>query len=68
MNAVAAPNNAIIHIQNTAPGPPTHIAEATPARFPVPTRLESETAKAWKEPIFLCLASFATPPSAAPQA
>jgi len=37
------------HIQKTAPGPPTTIAVATPARLPVPTRLASDTAKAWNE-------------------
>src|SRR5699024_6350127 len=37
-NAVAAPKNAITHIQKTAPGPPRTIAVATPAIFPVPTR------------------------------
>ena len=40
------------HIQNTAPGPPTNIAEATPARLPVPTRLDSDTENALNEPIF----------------
>lgn len=47
--AVAEPNMAMIHIQKTAPGPPMKMAEATPARLPVPTRLESDTAKAWNE-------------------
>lgn len=50
--AVAAPKSAITHIQKTAPGPPMNMADATPARLPVPTRLERETAKAWNEPIF----------------
>ena len=36
--AVAEPTSAITHIQNTAPGPPTAMAVATPARLPVPTR------------------------------
>ena len=36
------------HIQNTAPGPPTVIAIATPAMFPVPTREAAETVKARK--------------------
>ena len=44
--AVADPTRAITHIQNTAPGPPTAIAVATPARLPVPTREASDTAKA----------------------
>ena len=52
-NAVAEPNKAIIHIQNTAPGPPVAIAVATPARFPVPTRVATLTAKAWNEEICL---------------
>ncbi|OCR30408.1 hypothetical protein AC140_31890 [Bacteroides fragilis] len=41
----------MIHIQNMAPGPPMAIAVATPARFPVPTRLASDMAKAWNEEI-----------------
>ena len=45
-NALAAPSSAITHIQKTAPGPPMAMAVATPARFPVPTRLAIETAKA----------------------
>ena len=49
MNALLEPNRAIIHIQNTAPGPPTVRAVATPAKLPVPTRLANDTAKAWKE-------------------
>ena len=63
--AVAAPKRAMTHIQKTAPGPPTKMADATPARLPVPTRLESDTAKAWKEPIFLrwASASFGDVPS-----
>ena len=32
-----------------APGPPTAIAVATPARFPVPTRVATDTAKAWND-------------------
>ena len=46
---MAAPKSAITHIQNTAPGPPTAIADATPARLPVPTRAPSDTQNAWKE-------------------
>jgi len=34
---VAMPKNAVIHIQNTAPGPPSTTAVATPAMLPVPT-------------------------------
>ena len=37
---------AIIHIQKTAPGPPTEIATATPATFPVPTREAAEIVNA----------------------
>ena len=31
------PNSAVIHIQKIAPGPPSAMAVATPARLPVPT-------------------------------
>ena len=44
--ALLAPSNAITHIQNIAPGPPTVIAVATPARFPVPTRLAKDIVNA----------------------
>ena len=37
---------AISHIQNTAPGPPTVMAIATPATLPVPTRDAAEMVKA----------------------
>ena len=33
---VAMPTSAVIHIQNTAPGPPSAIAVATPAMLPTP--------------------------------
>ncbi len=46
INALAAPINAITHIQNTAPGPPT-IAVATPAILPVPTLEPALIANAW---------------------
>ena len=36
-NLVLIPTNALTHIQNTAPGPPTAMATATPATFPIPT-------------------------------
>ena len=52
--AEAEPSNAMIHIQNTAPGPPTAMAVATPARLPVPTRVATETANAWKEETCFC--------------
>src|SRR5699024_4632496 len=47
INALAAPIKAIIHIQNTAPGPPNTIAVATPAILPVPTREPALIANAW---------------------
>ena len=50
-NADAEPNRAMSHIQNTEPGPPMVMAVATPARLPVPTRVATETAKAWKDDI-----------------
>ena len=52
MKAVLAPSKAITHIQNTAPGPPTKMALATPAKLPVPTLDERLMAKAWKEDTF----------------
>ena len=51
MKALAEPKRAMSHIQKTEPGPPTATAVATPAKFPVPTRLANETANAWKEEI-----------------
>ena len=47
-NDVEAPRNAIIHIQNSAPGPPNAMAVATPAMLPVPTRPASDMVSAWK--------------------
>ena len=41
--------SAITHIQNTAPGPPTAMAVATPAMLPVPTRLAVDTIMAWND-------------------
>ena len=49
MNALLEPSKAMSHIQKTAPGPPMVMAVATPAKFPVPTRLANEMANAWKE-------------------
>ena len=43
---VAMPTSAVIHIQNSAPGPPTAIAVATPAMLPVPTVAESSVISA----------------------
>ena len=42
------PNSAVIHIQKIAPGPPSAIAVATPARLPVPTWPESAVESAAK--------------------
>ena len=47
-NLVAIPTMALIHIQKTAPGPPTAIATATPLMFPIPTVAASALAKASK--------------------
>ncbi len=41
------PKNAISHIQNTAPGPPTRIAPATPTMLPVPTVAASAVHSDW---------------------
>ena len=41
------PINAVTHIQNTAPSPPSAMAVATPLILPTPTRLASPVAKAW---------------------
>ncbi len=38
---VAIPTKAVTHIQNSAPGPPTAIAVATPAMLPVPMVADS---------------------------
>ena len=46
MKALEAPSSAMTHIQKIAPGPPIAMAVATPARFPVPTRLAIEIANA----------------------
>ena len=43
---VAMPTSAVIHIQNTAPGPPTAMAVATPAILPVPTVADRAVIKA----------------------
>ena len=42
------PNSAVTHIQKIAPGPPSAIAVATPARLPVPTWPESAVDSAAK--------------------
>ena len=46
MKVLTLPMRAITHIQKIAPGPPTTIAVATPARFPVPTLEARDTIKA----------------------
>ena len=38
---VAMPTSAVIHIQNTAPGPPMAMAAATPTMLPLPMVAES---------------------------
>ena len=42
------PNRAVTHIQKIAPGPPSAIAVATPARLPVPTWPDSAVESAAK--------------------
>ena len=42
------PTSAVIHIQNTAPGPPRKMAVATPAILPVPMVAESDVISALK--------------------
>lgn len=41
------PKNAMSHIQNTAPGPPTAMAPATPTILPVPTVAASAVHRDW---------------------
>ena len=41
------PKKAMTHIQNTAPGPPTMIAPATPTMLPVPTVAASAVHSDW---------------------
>ena len=45
---VAIPKMAVIHIQNTAPGPPVTTAVATPAMLPVPMVADRAVIKAAK--------------------
>ena len=42
------PSSAVIHIQNSAPGPPRATAVATPAILPVPMVADSEVISALK--------------------
>ena len=59
MKLLAEPMMAKIHIQKTAPGPPTMMALATPAMLPTPTRAPNPIQKASKdETVWLCLPSF----------
>ncbi|SLH85032.1 Uncharacterised protein [Mycobacteroides abscessus subsp. abscessus] len=44
---VAMPTRPVHHIQNTAPGPPSAIAVATPAMLPTPTVAASAVDSAW---------------------
>jgi len=46
------PKKEITHIQNTEPGPPMAMAEATPAMLPLPTVPERTALIAWKGVIF----------------
>lgn len=41
------PDSAVIHIQNTAPGPPSAMAVATPAILPVPMVAASAVIRDW---------------------
>ena len=47
-NLVDIPIRPQTTIQKVAPGPPTAIAKATPAIFPLPTVPETAVANAWK--------------------
>ena len=58
------PTRAMTHIQNTAPGPPSVIATATPAMLPPPTRPPTLTSNAAREltcPTASLLPSVSTP-------
>ena len=58
MKAEAEPIRAISHIQKTAPAPPIAIAEATPAKLPVPTLDAVPIQNAWNEETCPLLFSF----------
>ena len=47
-NFVDIPTMALTHIQNIAPGPPSEIAAATPAIFPIPMVEDNAVVKALK--------------------
>ena len=51
MNEVEAPRKAISHIQNTAPGPPSAIAVATPPMLPMPTRPARDIMSDWNDEV-----------------
>ena len=44
---VAMPTSAVIHIQNTAPGPPSAMAAATPTMLPLPMVADSAVISDW---------------------
>ncbi len=44
----AMPKKPTTHIQNTAPGPPSAMASATPPMLPRPTVADSAAESAWK--------------------
>jgi hypothetical protein len=48
VNLSAMPTNPTTHIQNTAPGPPSATAIATPPMLPRPTVPDSAADKVWK--------------------
>jgi len=43
----AMPSRPVTHIQNSAPGPPTPMAVATPTMLPTPTVAASAVVSAW---------------------
>ena len=63
---VAMPKNAIIHIQNIAPGPPMSIAPDAPTMLPVPTCAAMAVVSAWNElmPLSCFLPKSLTSPNA----
>ena len=48
VNLIAMPMKPTTHIQNTAPGPPSATAIATPPMLPSPTVPESAAESVWK--------------------
>ena len=47
-NLVLIPSRPAMISQSVAPGPPSEIATATPAMFPIPTVPDTAVASAWK--------------------